>query len=58
MRQAMKVWWTETQQRLMTRVANRTFKNNPGLLDRLAMRFLKYSLGDMPHDPELDHPDA
>ena len=34
-----------------------TFKKNPGLLDRLAIRFLRSSIGEVPHDPELDHPE-
>lgn len=50
-------WWDEAQQRLMTHIANRTFKKHPGLLDRLAFRFLKSSMGELPHDPELDHPE-
>jgi len=50
-------WWGDAQQRLITNIANRTFKKNPGLLDRLAIRFLKSTIGEVPHDPELDHPE-
>ncbi len=50
-------WWGDAQQRLMTNIANRTFRKNPGFLDRLAMRFLRFMTGDVPHDPELDHPE-
>lgn len=50
-------WWGDAQQRLMTNIANRTFKKHPGLLDRLAIRFLKRTIGEVPHDPELDHPE-
>jgi hypothetical protein len=50
-------WWGDAQQRLMTNIANRTFKKKPGFIDRLAMRFLKRMTGDLSHDPELDHPE-
>ena len=50
-------WRGDAQQRLMTNIANRTFKKKPGFIDRLAMRFLKRMTGDLPHDPELDHPE-
>lgn len=52
-----KEWLGDAKQRLMTNIANRTFKKNPGLLDRLAIRFLRSSIGEVPHDPELDHPE-
>ena len=50
-------WWGDAQQRLMTRIANRTFKKQPGFIDRLAMRFLKFTVGETPADPELEHPE-
>jgi|TARA_B110000879_G_C11168150_1_gene512304 hypothetical protein len=53
----LKEWLGGAKQRLMTNIANRTFKKNPGLLDRLAIRFLRGSIGEVPHDPELDHPE-
>lgn len=53
----MKEWLGDTQQRLMTRLANRTFKQNPSVLDRLAVRLLTKMLGTPAHDPELDHPE-
>ncbi len=53
----LKEWLGGAKQRLMTNIANRTFKKNPGLLDRLAIRFLRSSIGEVPHDPELDHPE-
>jgi hypothetical protein len=53
----LKEWWGDAAQRLMTNIANRTFKKHPGFLDRLAMRFLRSTIGEVPHDPELDHPD-
>jgi hypothetical protein len=53
----MKEWLGDTQQRLMTHLANRTFNQNPGVLDRLAVRLLTKMLGQAPHDPELDHPE-
>lgn len=46
----------ELKQQLMTRLANRTFKKNPGLLDRLALWLLARAAGPIEHDPELDHP--
>lgn len=41
----------------MNNIANRTFKRNPGLLDRLAIRFLKNAIGPIEDDPELEHPE-
>lgn len=48
-------WRKELQQKLLTRVANRSFKQNPNLLDRLAMRLIEKSYGPVTDDPELEH---
>jgi len=49
-------WWSEFQQRLLTHIANRSFKNNPGLLDRLAFRILENAYGPAgEEDPDLEH---
>lgn len=53
----LKEWLGDSRQRLMTRLANRTFKKNPNLLDRAATGLLKKMIGEMPPDPELDHPE-
>jgi hypothetical protein len=50
-------WLGEAKQRLMTHIINRTFKKNPGIVDRLAMLLLGKMIGEVPHDPELDHPE-
>jgi len=54
----MKERWGDGRARLMTRLANRTFKNDPNVLDRMARRLLSGMVGKVPHDPELDHPDG
>jgi len=54
----MKERWGDGRARLMTRLANRTFKNHPNVLDRMARRLLSGMVGKVPHDPELDHPDG
>jgi len=52
----MKNWWAEVQQKLLTHIANRSFKRNPGLLDRLAFRILEKAYGPVgDQDPDLDH---
>ncbi|MFT5014839.1 MAG: hypothetical protein ACI9HA_003509 [Dinoroseobacter sp.] len=51
------VWLGEARQRLMTNVVNRTFKKDPGIVDRLATMLLGKMIGEVPHDPELDHPE-
>lgn len=53
----LKEWLAEAEQRLMTGLVNRTCKKNPNIIDRLALRMLKRMVGEVPHDPELDHPD-
>lgn len=50
-------WLGEAQQRLMTNIVNRTFKKNPGIVDRLAIMLLGKMIGEVPHDSELDHPE-
>ncbi|MFT5098651.1 MAG: hypothetical protein ACI9VI_002590 [Candidatus Azotimanducaceae bacterium] len=51
-------WLGDVKQRLMTNMINRTCKNNPSFVDRLAMVLLLRIVGDVPHDPELDHPES
>jgi hypothetical protein len=53
----MQEWIGDTQQRLMTNLVNRSCKTNPTFVDRLASRLMAKLLGEMPHDPELDHPE-
>ncbi len=53
----LKEWLGDNQQRLMTHLANRTFKKNPNLIDRAATGLLKKMIGEVPDDPELDHPE-
>jgi hypothetical protein len=48
----------DLKQRLMTNMINRTCKNHPGFVDRLAMGLLSSIVGEVPHDPELDHPES
>jgi hypothetical protein len=55
---SLKEWIGDTQQRLMTNLVNRSCKINPTFVDRLAIRLMARLLGEMPHDPELDHPEA
>ncbi len=55
--QTLREWFGEAEQRIMTKLINRTCKSKPNLIDRLAMRLLKRIVGEVPHDPELDHPD-
>lgn len=55
---ALKEWSAEFQQKLLTRLANRTFKKSPGVVDRLAVAILTKLIGETPHDPELDHPEV
>ena len=46
----------ERKARLMTKLANRTFSKDPGLLDRMAMKTLEKAVGPAPDDdPDLDH---
>ena len=53
----MKNWWSELQQKLLTHIANPSFKRNPGLLDRLAFRILEKAYGPAGEpDPDLEHP--
>ncbi|MFK7733898.1 MAG: hypothetical protein AB8B48_19915 [Pseudomonadales bacterium] len=54
----LKEWFGDAEQRLMTSLINRTCKKSPNLLDRIAMRLLKKMIGEVPHDPELDHPES
>ncbi|MFK8041118.1 hypothetical protein [Congregibacter sp.] len=53
-----KKWFGERQQQVLTKLVNRTFKKNPGFLDRLAGSLLRKMVGETPHDPELDHPEG
>jgi hypothetical protein len=53
---AIKLWWVEFQQRLLTHIANRSFNNNLGLLDRLAFQILERAYGPAgEEDPDLEH---
>ncbi|MEM8499175.1 MAG: hypothetical protein AAF542_14215 [Pseudomonadota bacterium] len=56
--ETLKEWLGDAEQRLMTGLINRTCKKNPKLLDRLAMYLLRKIAGEVPPDPELDHPDS
>ena len=47
--------WSEFKDLLMTRLANRTFKRNPGLIDRLAISVISKMTGPVAPDPELEH---
>jgi hypothetical protein len=53
----MEEWLGDAQQRLMTNLVNRSCKMKPTMLDRLAMRLLKHKIGEVPDDPELQHPE-
>ncbi|MDP5053269.1 MAG: hypothetical protein NWP69_05735 [Congregibacter sp.] len=55
---SLRQWFGEFQQRMLTRLANRSFRKNPNFIDRLATAILKKLIGETPHDPELDHPEA
>jgi hypothetical protein len=48
-------WYREAIQKLMTRIANRTFKQKPNLLDRMAIRLIEQTYGPVTEDPELEH---
>ncbi|MCR9277015.1 MAG: hypothetical protein NXH85_03500 [Pseudomonadaceae bacterium] len=53
---ALKLWLAERQQVVLTRIANRSFKQNPGWLDRLALRLIERAAGPVGEaDPELEH---
>lgn len=45
----------ELQARLMARVANRAFSRKESGLDGMAKTMLNKRVGEVPHDPELDH---
>lgn len=47
----------EFRQNMMARVANRTFKTNPGFLDRLLIRALLGPPHEKAQDPDLEHSD-
>ncbi|WOJ97911.1 hypothetical protein R0137_04870 [Congregibacter brevis] len=51
-------WFREMQQQALTKLVNRTFRKDPGFLDRLAGSLLRKMIGETSHDPELDHPDG
>ncbi|MCS5571554.1 MAG: hypothetical protein NZ789_01345 [Pseudomonadales bacterium] len=44
------------KQRLMTNIANRTFRKNPRFLDRLAIKLLARTKGPIQDDHEREHP--
>lgn len=50
-------WLGDAQQRLLTNLVNRSCKINPSILDRMATRLLKQKIGEIPDDPELQHPE-
>jgi|AntAceMinimDraft_1070359.scaffolds.fasta_scaffold99453_2 outer membrane protein TolC len=53
---SLKKWWGEYQQKLLTKIANRSFKNNPDLLDRLAFKILEKAYGPAgEEDEDLEH---
>ena len=52
----LKEWLGDAKNRAMTRLANRTFKNDPNVLDKLARRILASQLPPVTDDPELAHP--
>jgi len=51
-------WSGDVRQRLLTKLANRTFKKDPRFWDRMATVLLRRMVGETPVDPELDHPDS
>ena len=53
----LQVWWGETQQKLLTRLINRTFRKHPNVFDRVLLRLFVKLQGEVQHDPELDHPE-
>ncbi len=53
---AFRQWASERQQVLLTRLVNRSFRQNPNLLDRLALRVVERAFGPVGEpDPELEH---
>lgn len=54
----LKEWLGDSRQRLMTHLVNRTCRQQPGALDRLATYVLSRVVGRPPKDPELEHPEA
>jgi hypothetical protein len=53
---SLKKWWGEYQQKLLTHIANRSFKNDPDLLDRLAFKILEKAYGPAgEEDEDLEH---
>ena len=54
--QTIKKCWSEFVQKLLTHIANRSFKNNPTVIDRFAFRILEKAYGPVGDpDPDLDH---
>ena len=51
----LKEWVEERKQVLMTNLVNRSFKRNPGFVDRLALRMIERAAGPIEDDPELEH---
>ncbi len=50
-------WILEWKAALMSRLADRALSTRTTGLDGLAKTWLERKLGEVAHDPELDHPD-
>ena len=50
-------WLREFKSALLTRIAGRAMSKSETGLDGLAKSLLKKGGGEVPHDPELDHPE-
>ncbi len=49
-------WLSEFKQQALTHIANRSFKRQPGWLDRMAMRLIAATADRVEADPEMEIP--